>query len=107
MEPENPFLLPEPPPNEPTMSLQEEVSSILRETVEEAGKLTNIDSNESNSDWIKSLSWDLPTNAKDFINSIGGPDKWEHFQTLPAFLAMPEELKTEVNSYLKSQEVSK
>ncbi len=69
--------------------------------------ITNVDSNERESDWIKSLSWDLPNTVENFIKAIGGPDKWEHFQTIPAFLAMPEELKTEVELYVKDKKVAK
>jgi hypothetical protein len=106
VEPENPNLIPDPPTDGPVMTAQEEINLMLAESAEKAGNITNIDSDESNSDWVKGLSWDLPRTAKDFINTIGGPDKWEHFQTLPAFLAMPEELKTEVESYLKDEKVA-
>ena len=106
VEPLDPLSTPEPPPGEEPVDLREDVSLMLREVVEDVENITNIDSGESNSDWIKGLSWDLPTTAKNFIDSVGGPDKWEHFQTLPAFLAMPEELKTEVESYLKDKKVA-
>ena len=105
-EPIDPFLLPEPRPGEEPIDLQEELDYLLKEVIEDAENITNIDSTESNSDWVKSLSWDLPNTAENLIKAIGGPDKWEHFQTLPAFLAMPEKLKSEVESYIKDKKVA-
>jgi hypothetical protein len=107
VEPEDPFLIPPTPNNEEIDPIFQKELDDLYDEISGEKKLTNIDSNESNSDWVKGLSWDLPTTAKDFINTIGGVDKWEHFQTLPAFLAMPEELKTEVKSYLENKEGAK
>lgn len=53
------------------------------------------ESNEEDSDWIKSLSWDLPTDAKSFINFIG-EEKLENFMNLPAAKAMPNSLRKEL-----------
>ncbi len=105
-EPIDPFLLPEPRPNEKPIDLQEELDYLLKEVIEDAENITNIDSTESNSDWVKSLSWDLPNTAENFIKAIGGPDNWEKFKTLPAFIPMPEKLKTEVELYLKDEKVA-
>lgn len=56
----------------------------------------NIDSQLDNADWLRSLSWDLPTDKDAFIISIGGQENVAHFMTLPAALAMPESLKSEL-----------
>jgi hypothetical protein len=51
------------------------------------------DANDRNRDWIKILGWDLPTDLGGFLRAIGGPDKLEHFLTLSAAEAMPQELR--------------
>jgi hypothetical protein len=50
--------------------------------------------NES-ADWIKSLSWDLPTEPEEFLRSLGNMTL-EHFMTLPASKAMPAKLTNEL-----------
>lgn len=54
-------------------------------------------SNES-ADWIKSLSWDLPTDVDEFLRSLGNMSI-EHFMTLPASKAMPAKLINELIEY--------
>lgn len=51
------------------------------------------ESDDLNADWIKASGWDLPVTIDAFIAAIGGSDKLEHFLTLPAAKAMPDELK--------------
>lgn len=48
-------------------------------------------------DWIKTLSWDLPTNKDEFLMAIGGPGMLEHFLTLPAAKAMPIHLRNQLS----------
>jgi hypothetical protein len=54
------------------------------------------DSNE-NADWIKSGSWDLPTNAEEFLRSLGDMTLG-NFMKLPAAQAMPDDLREELLS---------
>jgi hypothetical protein len=107
VDPLDPEFIIEPPPSEEPMDLKEEVNLMLREIIEESENIINIDSGENNSDWIKSLSWDLPTSAKDLITAIGGPKKWDHFKTLPSYRAIPEGLEEEVDLYIKNMKVEK
>lgn len=59
----------------------------------------NIDNNDRNADWIKHRAWDFPTNPEAVIAMIGA-DRWEHFKTLPAYKAMPEHLRHEVEAII-------
>lgn len=52
----------------------------------------NLDANQRNADWIKTLYWDLPTDPDIFLQVIGGKDALPHFLTLPAAEKMPPEL---------------
>jgi hypothetical protein len=56
------------------------------------------ETNDENADWIKSLSWDLPTDVDGFLSALGSMSV-EHFMTLPASKAMPEELAGELMKY--------
>lgn len=69
--------------------------------------MINLDNSIANSDWIKSRTWDLPTNVKGFLNVIGGADKWEHFKQLPAYKAMPESLRHDVDAHVRAREAHK
>ena len=48
--------------------------------------------NNDDADWIKSLSWDLPTEPQEFLRSLGGITLGQ-FMKLPASKAMPETLR--------------
>jgi hypothetical protein len=56
------------------------------------------ETSDENADWIKSSSWDLPTDVDGFLRSLGNMSI-EHFMTLPASKAMPEELTEELMKY--------
>jgi hypothetical protein len=56
-----------------------------------------IESNDLYADWIKTLSWDLPTDVESFLLVIGGMQQLDHFMTLPAAQAMPDDLKVALN----------
>jgi len=58
--------------------------------------LTIIEDNDLTADWIKTLSWDLPTDSHKFLAVIGGMDKLDHFMTLPAATKMPDSLKVQL-----------
>jgi hypothetical protein len=53
----------------------------------------NIDENQRNADWLKTRTWDLPKDKDTFLAVIGGESALEHFMTLPAAEAMPQDLK--------------
>jgi hypothetical protein len=53
------------------------------------------ETDNENADWIKSLSWDLPTEPEEFLRSLGGTSI-EDFLKLPAAKAMPAELLNEL-----------
>ena len=55
-----------------------------------------IEDNELNSDWIKTLSWDLPVFVEPFLATIGGVEKLDAFMKLPAAEAMPASLRGEL-----------
>jgi hypothetical protein len=54
--------------------------------------------NTLDSDWIKTVSWDLPRDPKGFIASLRGRSL-ESFMALPAAKAMPEELREALKNY--------
>jgi hypothetical protein len=56
------------------------------------GSRINIDADQRNADWIKTLQWDLPTDKESFLAAIGGESELAHFMTLPAAEAMPPQL---------------
>lgn len=60
-----------------------------------------IDEDNESADWIKTLSWDLPTDPDDFLYAIGGRAKLDHFMTLPAAKAMPTDLKVALGLVVK------
>lgn len=53
------------------------------------------ETDNENADWIKSLSWDLPTDPEEFLRYIG-EDKLDDFMKLPAAKAIPAELINEL-----------
>jgi putative metallohydrolase (TIGR04338 family) len=53
----------------------------------------NLDATLESSDWIKTRSWDLPTDPEAFLNAIGGVTELEKFMHLPSAKAMPNDLK--------------
>ena len=65
------------------------------ETVDKAtkGDPFNIDENPMDADWIKTLSWDLPTTPEG-MEAFFGPDWLSIMKPLPAWLAAPESLKS-------------
>ena len=60
-------------------------------------KRINIDADQRNADWLKTLSWDLPTDKDVFLAVIGGEAALDHFMTLPAAEAMPTDLRGELH----------
>jgi hypothetical protein len=56
------------------------------------------ETSDESADWIKSLSWDLPTNVDEFLRALGSMSV-EHFMTLPASKAMPAELINKLIEY--------
>jgi hypothetical protein len=64
--------------------------------------MIQLDADVRNADWIKTLSWDLPTEIDSFWKIIGEDPAagWAHFQTLPAFEPMPQDLRVEVERRL-------
>jgi hypothetical protein len=48
----------------------------------------NVDNNDRNADWVKVLTWDLPTDP-DFYTS----EQLDNLATLPAWQAAPQALK--------------
>lgn len=52
-----------------------------------------VDRDIRDADWLRSMSWDLPTNVDDFLYAIGGRKRLAHFLTLPAAQAMPDDLR--------------
>jgi hypothetical protein len=60
-----------------------------------AGRV-NIDADQRNADWIKTLSWDLPTEKGAFLAAIGGSEQLDSFMELPAAEAMPQELAVQL-----------
>lgn len=67
--------------------------------------MINIDNNDSNADWIKSRTWDLPRTVEGVLSVIGR-DKWEHFKTLPAYKACPPHLAHDIDAYIKANPVA-
>jgi len=64
--------------------------------------MIDIDGNLENSDWTKSRYWGLPTTLDGLLSVIGfSSDSVEKFLSLPAAKPMPEELRLEVDKYLK------
>jgi hypothetical protein len=63
----------------------------------------NIDADQRNADWLRTLHWDLPTDKDTFLAVIGGEDALEHFMTLPAAEAMPDALKQALNAGVPEQ----
>ena len=60
-----------------------------------AKKRVNIDADLRNADWIRTRTWDLPTD-KDMFLAVIAPTPLEHFMTLPAAEAMPDKLRMEL-----------
>jgi hypothetical protein len=55
-----------------------------------------LDRVQRNADWIKTVSWEYPTDMGQFLQFIGGPAALEHFLTLPVAEAMPLTLRVEL-----------
>lgn len=53
----------------------------------------NLDEDQANADWVKTMSWDLPTTPDAFLAVIGGPGRLSDFMGLPAAQAMPGPLR--------------
>jgi hypothetical protein len=56
------------------------------------------DALDINRDWLRSRSWYLPRDPELFLRVIGGPERLEHFMTLPAAIPMPPELRKALTS---------
>ena len=52
----------------------------------------NLDSSNDNADWIKQVSWDLPTDMTEFLNMFSTRDQLSYFMTEPVAVGMPEEM---------------
>lgn len=63
----------------------------------------NLDSELHNADWLKTQSWDLPTEPAAFLHVIGGRENLGHFMQLPAARAMPAELRLALNADVKGK----
>lgn len=61
--------------------------------------IIDIDADDRNSDWIKTLSWDLPTDPAYFTQP-----ELEELSTLPAWEAAPEEIKSALGDESKTKE---
>lgn len=59
--------------------------------------MINLDRDQRNADWIKTLSWEYPTDAEQFLHFIGGPENLAHFMTLPVAEQMPPSLRAELS----------
>lgn len=57
----------------------------------------NIDSSIELTDWLRSSTWDLPTDPEAFLWAIGGVENLDHFLQLPAAKAMPDSLKVAIH----------
>ncbi len=57
----------------------------------------DIDEDDEQADWLRTMAWDLPTSKSVFLASIGGISELDHFMTLPAAKAMPEGLLRELS----------
>lgn len=56
-------------------------------------KVYNIDNNDLNADWIKTRTWDLPTDPE-HLARLFGPDWYDTLSRLPAWQAAPPEVKS-------------
>jgi GNAT superfamily N-acetyltransferase len=52
----------------------------------------NIDNSNENADWMKQVSWDLPTDMTEFLNMFSTRDQLSYFMTQPVAVGMPEEM---------------
>lgn len=60
----------------------------------------NID--EISPDWIKELSWDLPTDWEGFLGAVGGSkEDVKRFLSMPAAKQMPKPLKAKALIYIR------
>ena len=60
-------------------------------------KVWNIDANLRNADWLKTTTWDLPTDKTAFIAHLASINKTvTEFMALPAAEAMPDTLKRDL-----------
>lgn len=67
--------------------------------------VTMADANDTrNEDWLRTRSWDLPTDLDGFL-ALNGNDveRVKHFLTLPAAEAMPADLKRDVDAWIAQQ----
>ena len=54
--------------------------------------ILNIDNSNDNADWIKQVSWDLPTDMSEFLNMFSTREQLSYFMTQPVAVGMPEEM---------------
>ena len=52
----------------------------------------NIDDNDGNSDWIKTVGWDLPINVDNFLKMFADREQLSNFMSKPTAEGMPEEM---------------
>jgi len=64
--------------------------------------IIEIDNNDSNADWIKSLRWDLPTDP-DELERLFGYGWRERMESLPVWLAAPDSVKNGLSKHLGSK----
>jgi hypothetical protein len=53
----------------------------------------DVDADLRNSDWLRTLSWDLPTDP-----SLFSQEELQHLSTLPAWEAAPPEIRDALNA---------
>ena len=58
----------------------------------------NIDNNDSNADWIKTRTWDLPRTVEG-MRAMFGDDWREQIEKLPAWQAAPPELRSSTDAF--------
>lgn len=54
------------------------------------------DEDQTNADWLKFNTWDLPTDVEAFLHHIGGKKKLPAFMLLPAATRMPDDLRRDL-----------
>lgn len=60
--------------------------------------MIEFDEDNESADWLRSRSWDLPTDPEAFLSTIGGRENLAHFMTLPAARAMPDALRAAMDA---------
>ena len=66
--------------------------------------MTNIDADLRQADWLRESFWDLPTDPDEF-RGVLRRNQWtvEHFMSLPAARAMPDEIRRSLGVLVESK----